>query len=154
VSVTVYTWREGLLARVGHDLRISASTFTFREEEGRWTLRVPVHALRVDGAMKDGRLVPVGDGDRRDIEAAMHEEVLRARQFPEVVATVVGDAVELRLMGRTLRLSVDARRADGRVRATVELVPSRWGIPPYKALLGALRLQDRVRVDVDLPMPG
>jgi hypothetical protein len=33
----------------------------------------------------------------------------------------------------------------------VPLVPSRWGIAPYRALAGALKLQDRVIVRLSLP---
>jgi hypothetical protein len=32
----------------------------------------------------------------------------------------------------------------------VSLRPSEFGIAPYKALAGAIRLQDRVRVELDL----
>ena len=42
-------------------------------------------------------------------------------------------------------------RADGRDRGAVELVPSRWGIAAFKALMGAIRVQDRIWVTFDLP---
>lgn len=38
-----------------------------------------------------------------------------------------------------------------RLHGEVELTPSRWGIKPFKALMGAIKLQDRVRVRFDLP---
>lgn len=153
MSLTVYTYREGLLARIGHDLRIDAGPVALRREGEAVVLRVPVAALRVEGAMKDGRMEAIAPKDRTDIEAAMREDVLRSKQFPEVVCTVVADAVDLTLVGRTVRVPVSVARHDGRVRGSVTLTPSRWGIVPFKALLGALKLQDRVRVDFDLAWP-
>src|SRR5690606_28852876 len=65
-----------------------------------------------------------------------------------------GDALEVRgdldLAGVRRPLAVTATHADRRVRARVTLRPSDWGIRPYKALAGAIRLQDRVIVDSDL----
>ena len=36
-----------------------------------------------------------------------------------------------------------------RLRATARVVQSRWGIKPYRALLGALHLRDTVEIDVE-----
>jgi hypothetical protein len=47
-------------------------------------------------------------------------------------------------------LTILGRREGNRVRASVNLRLSDFGITPYKALAGAIRLQDRVRVDIDL----
>ena len=46
----------------------------------------------------------------------------------------------------TLRSERDGERCAGQV----EFAPSRFGIQPYRAFLGALKLDDRVRVSWDL----
>lgn len=153
----VYTWREGLLARVGHDLRLSARRFAVGREGDHFVVRVPAEALAVDGAMKDGRLEPMSDKDRHDIEAAMRDEVLQARLYPSIQfrGEILGSHVsgELTLHGQTHPLSVPIVAATERVRGEVEFAPSRWGIHPYRALLGALRLEDRVGVAFDVAIP-
>jgi hypothetical protein len=98
---------------------------------------------------------------RREVLKNAHDEVLQVRRHPEIVfrgkaePTADGWRVdgELTLVGRTDRVSVPARRADGRLTGRVDLTPSRWGIKPYKAMLGTLRLQDRVTIEFDLPEP-
>jgi hypothetical protein len=41
-----------------------------------------------------------------------------------------------------------------RVRATMSIVQSDFGITPYSALLGALRVKDAVEVSVDVRLPA
>ena len=60
----------------------------------------------------------------------------------------------LELVGRSAPLELTLRARDGRLVGEVEFKPSRWGIKPYKALAGAIKLQDRVKVRVDLARDG
>jgi hypothetical protein len=57
---------------------------------------------------------------------------------------------ELELLGRWQPIEFPFSESSGKVTGEVELRPSRWGIEPYKALLGAIRLQDRVLVRFEL----
>ncbi len=43
--------------------------------------------------------------------------------------------------------------ADGRVTGTFLVAQSEWGIKPYRALLGALRVRDTVEVVLDVVLP-
>jgi len=42
---------------------------------------------------------------------------------------------------------------DGRVVGGATVVQSRWGIRPYSAFFGALKLRDEVRVEFDVALP-
>jgi len=55
-------------------------------------------------------------------------------------------------MGVTRPVMVQGRVADGRVVGEASVVQSRWGIRPYPAFFGALRLSDEVKVDVDVAL--
>jgi hypothetical protein len=57
---------------------------------------------------------------------------------------------ELAFRGRTAPLDFVATRAGGVVRARIDLTPSHFGIKPYRAFLGALRLRDHVEVVVEI----
>jgi hypothetical protein len=59
-------------------------------------------------------------------------------------------AGELQLAGRGQPLAFDVRNDGGTYRAEFELKPSHWGIAQYRALLGAIKLKDAVRVELAL----
>jgi hypothetical protein len=63
-------------------------------------------------------------------------------------------SVELELNGQRASLEFDARREGESYRGRFELVPSIWGIKPYRAFLGALRLRDSVEVELEVPATG
>jgi polyisoprenoid-binding protein YceI len=163
--VRVFTFKEGLLSRVAHDLRLHVERFAIEREgtrEGEDVVaRFDADSLAVDGVMKDGRLDPEGLGrrDRAKVERTIEAEILRARRFPTIefrgrVTAGEDDTLraegELSLVGVRRPLVIEARRAGERVNAVVTLRPSEFGIAPYKTLAGAIRLQDRVRVELDL----
>jgi hypothetical protein len=41
---------------------------------------------------------------------------------------------------------------DGRMLGEATVVQSRWGLRPYSAFLGALRLRDEVKVHIDVAL--
>jgi polyisoprenoid-binding protein YceI len=160
-TIFVFTFKEGLLAGAAHDLRLRFERFTC-ELTGE-TLRVSVDlgSLRVDGPVRAGlvRTDEYDPGRRADIEQRAREQVLRAGRWPtaEFTGTAVaqrdGFAVNgrLALAGREAPLAFTAKREiDGTHRCSFELQPSRWGIAPYTAMLGTIRLQDRVRIEIAL----
>jgi hypothetical protein len=160
-TIQVFTFKDGLLARLAHDLRLTLRRFEIRREGAAITGTFWPGSLVVDGAV-DRRGAVDADafsaGDRAKI-GENAGEVLKAGRFPEVrlVGTIAGSTItgELTLAGVTRPIRMDVERAGGRLRGELTLTPSAWGIPPYKALAGAIKLQDRVVVRVDLPAdPG
>lgn len=97
-------------------------------------------------------------GKRADVAKAMHGEVLHTDKNPKAAfagtAVAVGDgyhvAGQLQLAGSTQPLSFDVRNDSGTYRAEFELQPSRFGVAQYKALLGAIKLKDVLKVELAL----
>lgn len=158
-SVHVFTFKEGLLARAAHDLRLTVERFEVKVEADRLVATFETGSLRVDGAMREGTLAAgeLSAGDRLEIEGVIRNRILVVDKYPEarLEARVerLGSRAELQgeleLLGQRRGVTFEAERVDeagGDWLAKVELVPSRWGIRPYTAMLGALRLADRVRV--------
>jgi hypothetical protein len=48
-----------------------------------------------------------------------------------------------------VRGSIEESSGEPRLRATAEVVQSQWGIKPYSALFGALKLRDAVDIEVE-----
>jgi polyisoprenoid-binding protein YceI len=159
-TIQVFTFKDGILARAAHDLQFHLQTFDIGLEGQDVTAELPLKSLAVDGPVEGGVVRPeqYDAGKRADVEKAMHGEVLHTDKNP--VARFTGKALpqgdgfavsgDLELAGRTAPLSFDVSNQGGTYRGTFELQPSRWGIAQYKALLGAIRLKDVIRVELAL----
>jgi hypothetical protein len=157
--VWVYTFKEGLLSRVAHDLRLHVERFTITVEQTEVHARFEANSLIVDGTMQGERFDPGGLGarDKAKIVETIRDELLQTRRYPTIeyrgtleVGTGIRVAGELEMLGVRRPLVIAATREGERVRASVTVRPSEFGLAPYKALAGAIRLQDRVRVELDL----
>lgn len=163
-QIFLFTFKEGLLSRVAHDLRLHVEHFTIARDGDQITARFEAASIVVDGVMHGVRLDPDGlsQRDRSKITQTIRDDILRTRLHPNIefrgrlelpALRCVG---ELTLVGVRRPLTIHATRERGdtpereRVRASVNLQPTDFGIAPYKALAGAIRLQDRVRVELDL----
>jgi polyisoprenoid-binding protein YceI len=155
-EIHVFTFTEGVLSRVAHDLRLSLERFRVTIDADALSATFETASLRVDGIIRKGEL------DRHELDAAQRQEIehtvqtriLDTRTYPlarfEARTARVGPVLELRgeleLLGQRRGVTFSARAEGGDFVADVELVPSRWGIRPYAAMLGTIRLADRVRI--------
>jgi hypothetical protein len=155
------TYRRGMLARLGHDLRLALGSFEVELDGARLRARFDLRSLRVLGAVERGRVridVP-GAADKASIERAVAREILHTDDHPEALLEGELSATDetrrrfdgqLQLCGRSAPLRAEIDTEPTFLRSTLELVPSRWGIAPYRALGGALRLDDCVGVEIAL----
>ncbi len=166
-SCRVFTFRDGILSTFGHDLELAVDRFVIEADEERGTVeaRFDPSSLRVVGAVRQGATVSgeIGPGDRRQIERAIVDDVLHARRHPEVRfaahdVRAVGDGYDaggrLRLHGVERPLVVHAARRGDVYVADATLHQPEFGIAPYRAFLGALRVKPDVRVRVVMPAPS
>jgi polyisoprenoid-binding protein YceI len=163
--LVVHTFREGLLSAAGHDLALRAESFLLAldPDANGYAVRLSVDAssLRVLHALRAGEPLPsaLSDRDRTGIEASLRAEVLHTSRYPEISFT--GRAApsgeswsldgELALHGTKRRLQAAASPTDGGWLVEVELDQRAFGITPYRAMLGALRVKPEVRVRLALP---
>ncbi|MBN1334857.1 MAG: YceI family protein [Deltaproteobacteria bacterium] len=159
--VEVFTFKEGLLARLAHDLVLEVGAFEVkRTGADAFEVTVRADSLRAKGAIRDGRPDDrtLSRKDLADIDAHTRKDVLHPDRYPLIRfrGRLVASRVEgeLDLHGRVRPLAFPVTYTGGRVRGEVEFAPSRWGIPPFSALLGAMRIQDRVRVAFDVSVPS
>ena len=109
-----------------------------------------------------GGVKPLTDRDRREI-AVTARKVLGADQHPEAVFVAdsfrpaadgggeIGGTFTLRGQSRPLRLLVKQTGTD-RYHAEAQVIQSDYGIKPYTAFLGALRVRDAVDAAIELDL--
>jgi polyisoprenoid-binding protein YceI len=160
----IRTGRSGLGRRAGHDLTIEATrwsgTAVVADAPAQSSVEVIVEVDGLEVREGTGGVLPLSDADRAEIGRNLRE-VLRAEEHPEITFrstrvegtpeefTVEG---ELTVAGRTEPLTVRAGTEDDRVKGEATVRQTRWGIKPYSAFFGALKLADDVRVSFDLAL--
>lgn len=159
-TIQIFTFKEGLMSAVAHDLRVSLQTFEVTLDGTIVKAEFDLKSLAVDGPMHHGVLqADQYDASKKaDVAKAMHGEVLHTDKHPKAsysgAAVPVGDGYRvdgnLTLGGSTQPLAFDVRNDGGIFRAAFELQPSRWGISQYKAMLGAIKLKDLFKVELAL----
>jgi hypothetical protein len=156
--VEVFTFKEGLLSKIAHDLCLVMDRFRVCVSGDSVEAEFHPESLRVVGVVERGVLdqTKLSAADTVEIVTNIRTKILRTREFPlaKFAARVqTGDPRvldgTLELCGKTLPLSFPVREDNGRYRGQIEIVPSRWGIAPFKAMLGSIRLADRVTVRFD-----
>jgi polyisoprenoid-binding protein YceI len=159
----VFTFKEGLLSKVAHDLKIRVTRFSADVTPGSVRAEFDLRSLRVVEAMKDGNENPgaLSDADKTKIAEQISNEVLHAAQHPSAVfssraITPRADggysiAGELSLHGVTQPIQVETRSEGGRQVASVELHQPSYGITPFKAMMGTLKVKADVIVRFSVP---
>jgi polyisoprenoid-binding protein YceI len=163
--VLVRTGREGLAARVGHDLVLEVTT---------WSARVLVpdsgdlSAASVSASLDLGSLVvregsggakPLTDRDRREIEKQARKSLgssatasFESSQVSPLKGEVEG-TLTLRGTARAFRFPV-TEPEPGHYRGSAVLTQTDFGITPYSGFFGALKLRDEVTIDFEVTIAG
>lgn len=159
LRISLFTSKEGLFSRAAHDLQLHVervSAFLVNSKE--LTIEADPSSIVVEGAMRNGLLQPdqLSLGNRREIEQNIQERVLQTSRYPRLQfegllqdsAGSVNISGELEICGVRRRLEITATQSGGELVAEFEVRPSDFGIQPFRALMGAIRLQDRVVIKV------
>jgi polyisoprenoid-binding protein YceI len=165
----VRTTRTGLGAKAGHDLTIEVTRWrgnvvidTANPAASSVTVEADVDSFEV--RQGTGGVKPLTDADRADIKNTIRGKILKTGRHPTITfgSKQVGGTGEsfridgdLTIVGVTQPVTVVGRLADGHARGSAVIVQSQWGIRPYTAFLGALKLRDEVEVEFDVDLtPG
>lgn len=159
----VYTFKEGLMSAIGHDVKLTVGKFTIDVQDGKVTATFDPASLTVVCAMKDGVENPkaLSDKDRKTIEGYVKDDVLHARRYPRITFAATGITPndddgytvegQLELHGRS-RVVQGQAVLRGEVWVTrIRLNQPDFGITPFRAMLGTLRIQPRVDVEISVP---
>jgi polyisoprenoid-binding protein YceI len=162
-SLQVKTYREGMAAKVGHDLVIEVTRWDATADLTESTLELNADARSLEVREGLHGLKPLTDKDRSEIRKNIDDKVLRGQPIafrstavrlaePDGQLVVEG---ELTVAGNTRPISAQLDvRADGRVSGTIPLTQSEWGIKPYRGLMGALKVRDELDIVLEARLPA
>ena len=163
-TLTVRTKRTGAASKAGHDLLIEVTSWSATldpDADPALALTADSRSLRVlEGS---GGIQALGDDDRAGIEQTIDEEVLVGTriEFRSTNVDLGADGVprriegELELAGRRHPLVFElAAGEDGGLTGTAIVRQSDWGIKPYSALFGTLKVADEVEVSFETQLHG
>ena len=157
-TLSVETKRKGAAAKAGHDLVFEVTSWEAELD----VAKDPAITLTADGGSMrvregSGGFTTLGDEEKAGIEQTIDDEVLRAAtiQFRSsaveldpggTTASVRGD---LALAGTSGPISFTLSSEDGRLTGRATIKQSDWGIKPYTALFGTLKVADEVEIGID-----
>ena len=164
-TLAVRTQRGGAAAKAGHDLDMLVTAWEGTLEvgdDGAATgaeLTADATSLRVQRGT--GGMQALGEDDKANIHQTIDDEVLKRQDivFRSTGVESAGEGLrvegELTLAGTTRPLSFDlAVTADGALNAGVTVTQTSFGMKPYSALWGALKVLDEVEVVLDGKVGG
>jgi polyisoprenoid-binding protein YceI len=163
-TVQVKTYREGMAQAVGHDLVLDvtewhATVSVAGDGTPSIEFEVDPRSLQVREGVRGVK--PLSDKDRADIVKNINDKILQGKpiSFRSKSATAgdgstVAVTGDLTLCGTTRQEKFALQSGDGRMAGTLSVTQSDYGIKPYRAMLGALKVRDGVEIVIDVPLPG
>jgi hypothetical protein len=155
----VYTFKEGLLSPVAHDLRLRVTRFEIEVGE-QIAARFDASSLVVETSMKDGRENPsaLSEADKHKIASQIQGDVLHSSRYPEITfrSSSLAERSDggfdltgsLTLHGVTRSIVARTTASEGRQRLELELHQPDFGIRPFRALMGTLKIRADVRIEL------
>ena len=168
-NLYVYTFKEGLLSKLAHDLLIDITNFKVHLDvpeagftSGSLELEIQANSLKVICALKDGeRTDALKEKDIADIEKDMGGKVLHPDKYP--TANFRSKAIQekdggykingdLNLHGVTKSIDFDIDTNGENLKGMISLLQKDYGIKPFKAMLGTLKIKNEINIGFDLSM--
>jgi polyisoprenoid-binding protein YceI len=164
-SCRIHTYREGMAQKVGHDLIIDVGQWNASVEVGEdgspksVSFEADPRSLQVLEGHRGVK--PLTDSDRADIRSTIDEKILLGQPIKfssnavELSDGRLGVDGELMIAGSTRPASFELQLSgDGHVTGTLPVTQSEWGIKPYRAFMGALKVRDTVEIVLDASLPA
>ncbi len=158
----IFTYKEGLLSKIAHDLKLEVSRFHIAVEPGEVRASFDTGSIRVVCAQREGRDAPslLSDRDKRKIESQIITDVLHSRRHPEASFSSEGLKEEeggmrvrgrMKLHGREREVSVAFTLRGEMWEVEFDLNQLDYGIKPFSAAFGTLRVRPKIRVRLEVP---
>jgi polyisoprenoid-binding protein YceI len=159
------TFRKGVARSAGHDLVIEMTAWSGQIVVGEDITASEVNATVSMDSMSVlegiGGVKPLTDDDRKDIvkDAYKHLDMAKYPQatFASTGVVDAGSTItvhgQFALRDRTGPVTLELTEAEnGTYVATTTIVQSEFGVKPFSAFLGALKIKDEVTLEIELSL--
>lgn len=163
----IKTGRAGLGRSVGHDLTIEvtrwSATVTVADDPAGSSVAAEIETGSFEVREGVGGVKPLSSSDKAEILKNIRDKVLKTGEYPAITfrSTSVAGTPEafdvggdLTIRGVTRPATVHGRISGDRLTGSATVVQTHWGIKPYSAMLGQLRVADAVTIEFDLEIPA
>jgi len=161
-TLTVRTGKAGAAAKAGHNLVIEVTRWeaSLQVGEGGGSLALTADARSLAVRSGSGGMGSLGDEEKASIAQSIDDDVLKGGTIA-FRSSAVDEAPgglrvqgDLDLLGTTRPVAFDLDAGDGgRLTGSIRFKQSDWGIKPFSALFGTLKVADEVEVGVDAKLP-
>lgn len=160
-TLSVRTGRRGAIAKVGHDLQIEVGAWGATVEIGADPQQTVLELTADSGSLRvregTGGIQSLGEEERSGIDQTIVEEVLkgtsiafRSRSVKPAADGKLSVEGDLEMAGGINPIAFDLNLSDdGHVAASAVVKQTDWGMKPYTALFGTLKVADEVEVSID-----
>ena len=164
-TAQIFTRKAGLLSAMGHDIHLKVGRFTLTTDPASQTLHASFDptSIAVVSAMSNGVDTPkaLSAKDHKTIEKYVQKDILHTARHSEITFTstavtpgetewtVRGD---LRLHGKIQSIQIVAKVTGEDVIAEWTLHQPDFGIRPFSAMFGALKVQPDIRIRICAPL--
>jgi polyisoprenoid-binding protein YceI len=158
-TLSVRTGRAGAAAKAGHDLVIHVTSWEAElvvgEDPADTSIELAADATSLRVVEGTGGVQALGDDDVANIHQTIDDEVLERQEIrfrsTRVQTESGGSRIraegDLTLVGETQPIAFELAIGDaGALSASAVVTQTAWGIKPYSALFGALKVKDEVEV--------
>jgi polyisoprenoid-binding protein YceI len=160
-TLRVKTGRSGAAAKAGHDLVIEVTSWEATLDVGdASSIELSADPTSLKVLEGKGGMQALDDDGKADILKSIDKDVLKKKAISfrstSVEQSNSGLAVkgDLELVGKTAPVEFDLTvDDDGALSGSAKVVQSNWGMKPYSALFGALKVNDEVEVVLDGRVP-
>jgi polyisoprenoid-binding protein YceI len=160
-KLTVHTKKGGAAAKAGHNLTIEVTDWSGSIEVGDDPAATAVELTADAGSLVvlegHGGIQALGDDDKSSIKQTIAEDILKdgtiSFHSSSVEPSENGGPLrvhgDLELVGNTKPVIFDLETGDdGRLSGTATIKQTDFGIKPYSALFGTLKVLDEVEIQV------
>lgn len=164
-TLRVKTGRHGAAAKAGHDLVIEVksweATLDVADDPTASSLALTADPTSLHVLKGEGGMQALGDDDKADIRKTIDNDVLKKKEIEfrsTGVSATDGGALaiagDLTMGGKSQAVDFVVSEDGGKLAGSAAVKQSDWGIKPYSALFGALKVNDEVTVEVEGSLPG
>ena len=155
-------------AKLAHDLVLTANQWSGTlnvdaDNPGASSASLSIDARSIDIVEASGGMKGLSDKDRKDIGKNIDEKVLQTGKYPTLTfesTSVSGSEPNFNVAGnmtitgttRPVNVAINVNGTD--VTGTTTISQKDFGIKPFSAMLGAIKLRDDVEFELHVSLPS